>query len=301
MSGDPITYFDRYEQVLKQEAVYGEASLRFAYETVPGRFLGWLFFSRPLFSRLFGWYMSRPASAARIRPFIEQYGLDASEFAQPVEGYRSFNDFFHRELRAGARPVDPDPEAVVFPADGRHMGWQELGSEQSVFVKGQRWNLEQLLGGDTRLAERFHRGSLVLSRLCPVDYHHFHFPVSGRLRESRWMDSRLYSVNPFALRRRLAYLWENKRCLNLIETVHAGLVCFIEIGATNVGTIRHHPVEAGAEVEKGADKGWFEFGGSSIITLFEPGRIRLADDLLDQAGRGIELYARVGDRMGSCT
>ncbi|HSH09956.1 MAG TPA: phosphatidylserine decarboxylase, partial [Oceanipulchritudo sp.] len=120
MAGEPITYYDRYQKALKQEAVYGEGPLRFAYETLPGRALSWLFFSQPFLSRFFGWYMRRPQSVDRVRPFVEKYGLDPGEFALPLDQFSSFNDFFRRELKAGARPVDPHPDSVVFPADGRH-------------------------------------------------------------------------------------------------------------------------------------------------------------------------------------
>jgi phosphatidylserine decarboxylase len=298
MSGDPITYFDRYKDAFQQESVYGGAALRFAYETLPGRALGWLFFSRPLFSRLFGWWMKRKRSRSRIQPFVETYGLDSGEFLKPLEAFTSFNDFFCRELKADARPVDPDPGAVVFPADGRHLGWQSIGREEGVFVKGQRWDLKALLGDDPELVQRFSGGSLVLSRLCPVDYHHFHYPVSGKLGQSRWLGKGLYSVSPIALRRRLNYMWENKRCLSLYESDEAGWVCFIAVGATNVGSIRYGTLAPGTEITRGAPNGWFEFGGSSVITLFEPGRVELSPDLVEMASSGFELYAHVGDRMG---
>ena len=299
MRGEPIQIHDRYAGKVVKEAVYGEGSLRFVYETAVGRAGAALVFSWPFFSRLFGWYMKRPASAGKIRPFVEKYGLDPREFSQQLDAYDSFNAFFCRELRPGARPVDPAADSVVFPADGRHLGFQELGTEQRVFVKGQSWDLDALLGGNAELVRRFAGGSLVLSRLCPVDYHHFHFPVGGRVEEINWLDQRLYSVSPIALRQRLAYLWENKRCLTRIRTAAIGEVCFIEVGATNVGTIRHRPVLDGGIVEKGSPKGWFEFGGSSVITLFEPGAVRLSDDLLTCTNNGIELYARCGDKMGT--
>ena len=301
MSGTPIIIHDRYRGTTFTEEVYGEGAVRFAYATAAGRVLTRFLLARAFVSRLFGWYMSRPGSRARIRPFIEQYGIDASEFARPVESFRSFNEFFHRELRPGARPVDPDPDSVVFPADGRHMGWTALGSEAGVFVKGQRWDLPSLLGNDPGLTRRFSGGTLVLSRLCPVDYHHFHFPVGGRCGPVTWQGRDLFSVNPIALRQTLAYLWTNKRALTLVETEHCGTCCFIEIGATNVGSIRHRPLPGDNLVAKGDPKGWFEFGGSSVITLFEKGRVRLSEDLLQQTENGIELYARVGDQMGQAT
>lgn len=297
MAGEPITYFNRYAGELQQEAVYGERALRLVYETLPGRALAWMFVAHPAFSRLYGRAMRRPRSAARIRPFVKQYGINTDEMAEPLEAYPSFNAFFKRLLKEEARPVDADPATVVFPADGRHMGWPRIGQEAGIFVKGQRWDLAALLG-DPALAQRFAGGTLVLSRLCPVDYHHFHYPVGGIVGEPRWLGRRLYSVSPVALRRRVAYLWENKRSLTLIRTERLGLVLFMEIGATNVGTIRHRPLPESRRVAKGDRKGWFEFGGSSVLTLFEAGRVQLATDLLEQSARGIELYAQVGDRMG---
>lgn len=299
MRGAPIEILDRYSGKIVQESVYGESPLRFVYETSLGRAGAACLFSRPFVSRLFGWHMKRKASTRKIRPFVEKYGLDTSEFSRPVEAYESFNAFFCRELRPGVRPVDADPGSVVFPADARHLGFQELGTEQRVFVKGQSWDLVRLLGGDADLADRFCGGSLVLSRLCPVDYHHFHYPVGGHAGPVDWLGHRLYSVSPIALRQRLAYLWENRRCLTRIRTKSNGEVGFIEVGATNVGSIRHRPQPPDGMVEKGQSKGWFEFGGSSVVTLFEPGAVKLSEDLLRCSADGVELYARCGDKMGT--
>ncbi|MEX0323343.1 MAG: archaetidylserine decarboxylase [Puniceicoccaceae bacterium] len=299
MAGNPIQFYDRYDQCVKTERVYGETGLRIAYGTPPGRFMTWAMFARPWFSRLFGWQMKRPSSVSKIQPFIDKYGLNTDEFAWPVEDYDSFNSFFIRELKEGARPIAGDPTCVVFPADGRHMGWQVLGEEERVFVKGQQWDLAGLLDEDPALVKRYAGGTMVLSRLCPVDYHHFHYPVGGQVRGLRWMGQDLYSVSPIALRKRLSYFWLNKRCMTLIDTDSAGLVCFMEVGATNVGSIHHREAAQGTVVAKGDPKGWFEFGGSSVVTLFEPERIQLDDDLILKTQEGIELYAHVGDHMGT--
>ena len=299
MSRDGIRIFNRYTGEYEDERVYGEAFLRLAYGTAVGRWSTWAVFSRPFFSRLFGWRMKQPGTAAKVGPFIEKYGLDADEFAEPPESYRCFNDFFSRELKAGVRPVDGRAESVVFPADGRHFGWQKLGLEEGVFVKGQRWDLGPLVGNWVDQPERFEGGTLVLSRLCPTDYHHFHFPVSGTLLDRTWMGRRLYSVSPFALRKNLGYLWENKRCLTRIEAGRLGEVLYIEVGATNVGSIQHHSTGEGEKIERGEPAGWFEFGGSSLVTLFERNKVTLCDDLVERSREGVELYARMGDRMGT--
>jgi len=240
--------------------------------------------------------MARSASQSLVAPFIRDFGLDSSEFAESPDSFDSFNEFFIRRLKPEARPFDPDPGAIVFPCDGRHLGFPDVSQVDAVFVKGQRFTLPRLLGS-AELARRFEHGTLVLSRLCPIDYHRYHFPAAGTPSESRPLNGPLFSVSPIALRRNLAYLWENKRVVTELETKNFGTILTIDIGATNVGSIRqtfipHHPVTRGDE------RGYFSFGGSSTITLFEPGRITLADDLLEHSAQQTELYAPMGGFLG---
>lgn len=165
-----------------------------------------------------------------------------------------------------------------------------------IFVKGEVFSLAELLR-DTELAVRFQRGAMVLSRLCPVDYHRFHFPVSGLATEPRLINGWLYSVNPIALRRNIRIFTENKRALTRIESPEFGTVLMLEVGATNVGSF-DYTFTPNAQVAKGAEKGYFKFGGSSTITLFEPGRLRLDADLITQTAERRELYARMGEQLG---
>ena len=295
MTSQPITFYNRYTSRLEQEAIYGEGPLRFAYENPAGRALLELIVKRAVFSHWYGWRMDRKASRARIAPFLAKYGLDAAEFADAVESFGSFNEFFYRKLKPAARPIAA--EGVVFPADGRHLGFQNVAEVPGVFVKGQQFDIPALLG-DAALAARYREGTLVLSRLCPVDYHRFHFPCAGVPGAPRLINGPLYSVSPIALRRRLAYLWENKRVVTELVTPQFGTVLCLEIGATNVGSIVQS-FTPGAAVEKGAEKGCFKFGGSSTITIFEPGRVKLADDLVAHSAEQRELYARMGDVMGT--
>jgi len=137
-----------------------------------------------------------------------------------------------------------------------------------------------------------------MSRLCPVDYHRFHFPAAGVPEKPKILNGPLFSVSPIALRENIRFLVENRRGRSVMQTPKHGLVLMFEIGATNVGSIEYTFVP-NEPVQKGAEKGYFKFGGSSMITLFEPGRVELAADLLEQTRRHIELYARVGDRMGA--
>jgi phosphatidylserine decarboxylase len=293
-AAEPIQFFHRYTGRVETEAVYGEAWLRWTYGTLPGRLALHAVAKRAWFSRWYGRRMDRPASARRIAPFIAQFGLDPAEFADPPASFRTFNEFFFRRLRPGARPLHPDPRAIVFPADGRHLAVPDMDRATGFFVKGQRLDLRRLLGADG-LATAFAGGTAVLSRLCPVDYHRFHFSVAGSAAKPRLINGPLFSVSPIALRRNLAILWENRRWLTLLETPALGRMAMLEIGATNVGSAEH--TFAPGPVERGQEKGFFRFGGSAVLTLFGPGRVRLADDLREQSAQHRELYAHVGDVM----
>jgi phosphatidylserine decarboxylase len=293
---EAIEYFNRYTQRVEREQVYGAAWMRWTYHTPFGRLALETLVKRPLFSRWYGWRMNRPASRHKVGRFIREFGINPAEFAETPDSFRSFNEFFYRRLKPAARPVDPDPRTVIFPADARHLGFPDASQIDGVFVKGQRFQLAHLLG-DAELAQDYERGTVVLSRLCPVDYHRFHFPVAGRASPARLLNGPLYSVNPIALRRRLAYLWQNRRCLTVIATPSVGRVLMLEIGATNVGSIMQ-TYTADSAVSKGAEKGYFAFGGSSTLLLFEPGRVELAADLVESTRQRRELYAHIGDRLG---
>ena len=295
MPGDHIIFFNRLTGKLEQEVIYGEAPLRFAYQNPAGRAMLELLVKRGMFSRWYGWRMDKAASRARVGPFIAKYGLDPAEFAEAAESYASFNEFFSRKLKPGARPVAEDAAAVVFPADGRHLGFQNVAEVPGVFVKGQHFDIPALVGS-ADLGARYREGTLVLSRLCPVDYHRFHFPCAGVPGNPRLINGPLYSVNPIALRRRLSYLWENKRVITELVTPSLGTILLIEVGATNVGSIVQ-TMTPGVPVAKGDEKGFFKFGGSSTITLFEPGKVMLAGDLTAHSAEQREIYARMGESM----
>ena len=293
---DAIRYFNRHSHALETEEVYGEGFLRWSYGNPLGKLALNTFVKRPFFSKWYGRRMNTPKSAKRVLPFIKKYGLNPADFLEHPESYQNFNEFFYRKLKPTARPIDPDPTSVVFPADGRHLGFENASAIAGVFVKGQKFDLTTLLG-DATLAKRYASGTLILSRLCPVDYHRFHFPVAGIPTTTREIKGPLFSVNPIALRQKLAYLWTNKRTITHLKTEHFGTVLCLEIGATCVGTIAQ-TFQPNTTVNKGSEKGYFAFGGSSTITIFEPNTVKLENDLTSHSEKGTELYARIGSRMG---
>lgn len=291
-----IRFYNRYSQQEEVEEIYGEAFLRWTYETTMGRMGLWLLAKRAVFSHWYGWRMNKSASRIRVRDFIETYGLDEDEFLDATESYSTFNDFFYRKLKSSARPIAGDEQTVVLPADGRHMALQNVSTAEGLYVKGQRFDLAAFLG-DVGLAQTFEGGSIVISRLCPVDYHRYHSPVSGNVKSQRLINGTLSSVSPIALRRSAAYLWENKRVLSVIESKNFGTVAFVAIGATCVGSIKM-TAQTGQKVERGDELGYFAFGGSCVVSFFERGKVDLAKDLAERGAVQQEVYAKVGDVLG---
>lgn len=290
-----IEFYNRESGEVETEEVYGEGFLRWAYGNPLGRLTVAVAIQRLWFSRWYGWRMDRSASRAKVRPFIHDYGVDQREFADPIESYATFNQFFYRKLKPAARPVAAGAGLAVFPADGRHLAIENIDTAGHFYIKGQRFDLAAFLG-DAALAESFRGGSLLISRLCPVDYHRYHFPVSGQSGAAEILPGTLRSVSPLALRRRLSILWQNRRMRTQVESPEFGSVMVMEVGATCVGGM-HSTFSPGA-VQRGDPKGYFSFGGSCVTTVFQPGAIQFDADLLAHAAEGREVYAKMGQRCG---
>ena len=294
---EEIRYMHRYKGCMETELVLGDRWLKIIYASPLGRLPLWLAIKRAWFSKWYGKKMSRPESKSRIAPFVEEFQVDEEELAEPVENHSCFNDFFIRKLKKEARPICEGPDEIAFPADGRHLGFQRISETSSIFVKGQNFDLPSLFGSQ-ELAKPYEKGSLVISRLCPVDYHRFHFPVDGFVSKPELINGPLYSVNPIALKKNISILWKNKRYLNFCDSPQVGRVAQFLVGATCVGSVTL-TADLPCEVRKGEEFGYFSFGGSTVLTLFEENKVALSNDLLECSSRCIELYARMGDEMGT--
>ncbi len=283
-----ISYIDRESGQHCTEQVYGGALVNFLYgSTMTSQIIGAPlrhFVSRtPYFSWLVGCYQRSGRSRSAIQPFIEAYGLDPEEFLEKVEDFESFDAFFVRKLKPEARPVDKTVHVAVTPADGRYLAYKRASEAEPFGMKGIHMDLATLIG-DKTLAERYRSGSMVLARLCPSDYHRFHFPIDCLPSQLQAIKGPLYSVNRHALIKRPASLWQNRRILTKLQSQTFGKVLCIEVGATCVGTI-HQTFEANKNVSRGQEKGFFSFGGSAMVLLFPEGSLELDRDLLENSAR----------------
>lgn len=302
---DPVTYIDRLTGKCEQEKIYKESALRFIYgEDWVSSFFGTALLhtlvKNPLFSRLYGYWQNSSFSRKKIKPFIKTFNVDPSEFLESVDAFTSFNDFFIRKLKPAARPIDTRKKTAIIPADGRYQFIPHIERAEGFYVKGEKFNLASLLE-DQKLASQYAQGSMVIARLCPTDYHRFHFPCDCVPQETRWINGWLYSVNPIALKRDISIFTKNKRTLSHLDTVDFGKVLFMEVGATSVGSITQTYLP-GRFYAKGAEKGYFGFGASALIIFFEPGRIQFDADLLRLSQKGFtEIRCLMGQSMGTAS
>lgn len=265
--------------------------LRFLYETnLGGRLLG--LFIRPGFSALAGHFLSSPLSRPMIRPFVKKHGIPLEEY--PPERYRSFNAFFTRKILPENRPLDPAPRHLIAPCDG-YLTAAPIGPDAVFSVKGVSYTLAQLLQ-DPALAGRYQGGTLLLFRLTPADYHRYCYVSDGTVSVRTRIPGVFHTVDPTGAARQPVYR-ENTREYCLLETAEFGTILIMEVGALLVGRIVNHP--AAGPVRRGQEKGYFQFGGSTVILLLEPGRLQLEDALLARSAGGRETPVRMGECVGT--
>lgn len=300
----PIVYVDRSTGQEKCEKVYGKKALQFLYgDEFLSRLIGapllHLSARIPFFSALYGWWQKRGWSRKKIAPFIKNFEVDATEFLDPPETYLSFNDFFIRKLKPEARPIAAGDNAAIIPADGRYLFYPDLTNADGFRIKGEKFSLHTLLE-DENLSREYEHGTLIIGRLCPSDYHRFHFPCDCVPTETRTINGWLFSVNPWALKKALArdvdVFTQNKRSVCILHSEAFGKVLYLEIGATAVGTI-HETYSPYLPQRKGSEKGYFSFGASALVLLFPPGSLQLAEDLL-QYPRHQEILCKMGQILG---
>jgi len=295
LTQDPIQYYERETGQLKTEKVAGEKWLVWLYYNPIGEATLWTLAKRKLVSSVYGKMMDRTSSAKRIHPFIEDFNIDMSSVRE--QEYKNFNDFFTRKLKDNARPVDTSLNIVISPADGKIMAYADI-SNSDFIIKGFRFDIPSFLDNPV-LAQKYNEGTLIIIRLAPVDYHRFHFPVSGNLTPNKKIEGDYYSVNPFALRKKAEIFFLNKREYTIISNPLFGDVIMAEVGATMVGSIVQTYTEN--SVKKGEEKGYFKFGGSTVVLLFEKSKIDIDKDILINTANGYETAVKMGERIGDAS
>lgn len=264
-------------------------SLRFLYGTVPGRMLLKLLV-QPKLSEAAGGFLSSRTSKFLVPYYVRKHDIDMTDIDIPPGGFSSFNDFFTRKRRTGG--LGAADGHVISPCDG-WMSAVRIRENTILRVKNTGFTLEELLK-DGELAKRFGGGVALVFRLTPANYHRYCYVVDGKVLRSRKVRGVLHCVRPIALRS-VPVFAQNSREYQVLETEGFGTVVQMEIGALLVGKIRNKSTSKGVRVHRGEEKGYFEFGGSTILLLFQKNVVRISRKLHERPNGDGEVPVRLGE------
>ena len=260
------------------------------YGSAPGRML-LKPLTAPWLSKLAGSFLSTGASKVFIKPFIKSNHIDMSQF-EPVE-YESYNDFFSRRIRPEARPIDMDPRHLISPADSK-LTALPITETGRFTLKHTEYTVGSLLK-DPTLAAEYVGGLCLIFRLTVDDYHRYCYAFSGEKGENIRIPGKLHTVNPIANDFFPIYK-ENAREYTILHTRAFGDVIAMEVGALLVGKIvNHHGL---VSVRRGQEKGYFQFGGSTVVLLLKKDAALLDEDILENSRNGIETVVKFGEKIG---
>lgn len=292
-----IRIYNRHTTTYDIENVAGEKYITWTYESPIGKSFLELFVKRKIFSKIYGMYCDSRLSTKKIPSFIDNFSIDMSEYMKNKSDFTSFNDFFIREVTPTARPIDTAKNHLISPGDGRLLAYTNIDINKVIQVKHINYSLAELIGDD-EIAKEYEGGTCLVLRLCPTDYHRFHFVDSGVPKENHFIKGNYYSVNPTALERIPKLYCQNKREWSIFKSDNFGDIINVEVGATCVGSIvqTYTPDKA---VKKGAEKGYFKFGGSTTILFLKPNTVEIDEDILIQSSLGFETKVVLGEKIGT--
>lgn len=296
MEFNEIKYIERKTNELKIENVPGEGFLKFLYYNPFGELPLKFVVKKKFLSEIYGRSMDSSKSKDKIASFVSEHNINMDESIKNMDEFVSFNDFFIRELKEEARNIASGEDEIASPADGKILAYEDIQLKNNFFLKGDKFTLEEFLG-DKTLAKKYDGGVFLIVRLAPVDYHRFHFPVDGIIGSSKLIEGDYYSVSPHAIKKNFRIYCENKREYAELKNEKFGDVILSEIGATMVGGIKQ-TYSPDTNVKKGQEKGYFFFGGSSCIMLFEKGKIKIDKDILKNSKNGMETKVYMGEKIG---
>ena len=219
-----------------------------------------------------------------------------SIYQNTTDKYSSFNEFFIRSLNPDARIIPKNNNVLISPCDGKISAYENINLDNLVQIKGFTYSLKELLQDD-EIYNLYHGGSCLIFRLCPTDYHRFHFVDDGVCGDTTKIKGHYYSVNPIALKNVKKLFCQNKREWSIFHSDNFSDVIYMEVGATCVGSIIQN-YTPNAKIKKGEEKGYFKFGGSTVILFFKKDVVKIDEEILNQTQLGFETSVYMGEKIG---
>jgi phosphatidylserine decarboxylase len=292
-----IQVYNRTTKSYEEELVAGKKYIEWTYQSPIGKNITELIAKKKIFSKLYGLFCDTKFSKNKIKSFVENFNIDMSMSKKKVGEFTSFNDFFTRELTSEARPINKVKNILVSPGDGRITAYEDIDLDNIIQIKGLTYSLKELINNNA-ISNKYNNGVCVILRLCPTDYHRFHFVDSGIPYENHHINGHYYSVNPIALKSIPKLFCENKREWSLFKSDNFKDILHIEVGATCVGSIIQ-TYSTHNKVNKGDEKGYFKFGGSTTILFFEKDSVKIDRDIIEQSKCGFECKVILGEQIGT--
>jgi phosphatidylserine decarboxylase len=290
-----IKYIIRSTGKIETERPPAEGLLKFLYGNTFGKLIVLPIAKQKAITKRYGRMMSSRKSVERIPDFVSSLNIDMSESKKSVSEFQTFNEFFYRELKPEARKIG---EGLVSPGDGRVLAFEKISEVNSFFVKGKKFTLKEFLKDDV-LFKKHENSSMIIVRLAPNDYHRYHFPFTGKASASKRIDGAYYSVSPIALQSNFTKVFcKNKKEICTLTTEEQGEILLIPVGATMVGSL-NSTYQPNTIVQKGQEMGYFAFGGSTVVLLFDAKHFKIDEDLIHNTKNNIETYLQMGDKIAS--
>lgn len=264
--------------------------LNFLYNTIPGRGILKILTS-PTISKIGGAYMDSRISTIHIKSFIKNNKIDIKQYKK--EKYSCFNDFFTRKILEEKRPVCMKENVLISPCDGRLSAYHISGNSD-FYIKTSYYRIQDLLK-DSEKAPDYKDGTCLIFRLCVDDYHRYIHIDNGTIIENKAIKGKLHTVRPIAVNRYPVFV-QNSREYTIVETENFGTIAQIEVGALMIGKIKNHQKEG--KVNKGAEKGMFLYGGSTIVVLLQKGIVDIPESYFEDTLKDIETKVNCGMQIG---
>ncbi len=260
------------------------------YNTKVGRLITSILI-KPVISKACGRLLDTKLSTVIVPKFCKANNVDLSQYEK--QEFNSFNDFFTRKINKELRPIDMDNNALISPCDSR-LTMYEIDSDAEFIVKDTYYTASSLLR-DSKLAKQYEGGYIGIFRLCVDDYHRYHYIDNGVKGKERVIPGVFHTVNPIANDVYHIYK-ENTRQYCIHRTQNFGDVIVMEVGALLVGRIVNNPNKCSAV--RGQEKGYFEYGGSTVILMFKKGTIIPDSDILNNTKNNCETRVKLGEKIG---
>ena len=267
-------------------------SLDFFYYTFLGRLLLKIVISKPI-SDLGGLYMNSRFSKIKINRFIDKNNINTFEYDD--KKYKSYNDFFTRKVISCKRPIMSNKNALISPCDGKVLAYT-INDDLTLKIKDSYYSIDTLV--NESIMEEYKGGSALVFRLSTDNYHRYCYIDSGTKGKNYHIKGVFHTVQPISLKN-YNFFKTNSREYTILNTNNFDKVIQVEVGALMVGRIKNNHEEY--EYKKGEEKGYFEFGGSTIVLLFKKGVITLDNDILENSKENIETIVKYGEKIGKNT